>query len=80
MVDEELKLALGLKLGQLEDDIAVGFAWAAAGSRPGRKRRLTAQLVPPPTGLSDRRRSSRSSFGDFDRRRTIMRWSWLRKG
>jgi hypothetical protein len=32
MVDEELKLALGLKLDQLEDEIAVGFAWAAAGS------------------------------------------------
>jgi hypothetical protein len=29
MVEEALKLALGLKLDQLEDDIAVAFAWAA---------------------------------------------------
>jgi hypothetical protein len=29
MVEERLKLALRLKLDQLEDDVAVGFAWTA---------------------------------------------------
>ena len=29
MVEERLKLALGFKLDQLEDDVAAAFAWAA---------------------------------------------------
>jgi hypothetical protein len=80
MVEERLKLALRLKLGQLNDDVAVAFAWAAQ-DLARRKRRLTAWCRRRPLefmaggGLPAVVGSAISTGG-----RTIMRVSWLTKG
>ena len=81
MVSERLKLALRLKLDQLEDDVAVGFAWTAQDLAQLETEAEAHGLVPPPTiGVYDRRGSFPVSARRSNTGRTIMRGSWLRKG
>jgi hypothetical protein len=75
MVSEALKLALRLKLDQLEDDVAVGFAWTAQDLAQLETEAEAHGLVPPPTiGVYGRRRSSRGRGSAISTGgRTIMR-------
>jgi hypothetical protein len=51
MVEERLKLALRLKLDQLEDDGAVGFAWAAQDLAQEAEAEAHGQPLGPPPAI-----------------------------